>query len=234
MVFDEQDIPDYCVLVLDGEETTPTSVIAQDGMNRIEPQITEEYVEFQFLLNRADNGRGNGEILYSNSKLPIGEGYNYALVEIIDNGEETQPIEDYRILPGSTNEKDDLVFEISDFSKRGNFRLYKVLSIEEVEKCNKFLEEKIDLDELFTLDGFVYIPLENFGITDVFTIGIKAPSDKTSGSNSDELGLQESDDPEDDDNGSSNQNDDGNGDDAKPGGGNIGGDDEKPGGGNEG
>ena len=123
------------------------------------------------------------------------------MIDITESDEEEQPNDESRILPGSINDDGELIFEVSNLAKRVTFNLYKGLTIEEVEECNEFLEEKIDLDSNYRVGGFVYIPLKDFGITDVFSIGIKAPYDKNSESDSGGENSEESDDTDDDDSG---------------------------------
>ena len=52
--------------------------------------------------------------------------------------------------------------------------MHKVLTIEEIEECNQFLENKIDLESLFQVDGMVYIPMIDYGVMDIFSMGITA------------------------------------------------------------
>lgn len=160
-----QEMPEYCTFFIEqDEETSP--VITLDGTTQIEPEITEELTEYQILLPRSDNGRGDGNIHYSNPVLPIGDTHNYVFIEEPANA-------DSRLFSGTVNEDSELIFKIDDLSKRGNFALYKVLTIEEVEQCNQFLE--IDIVSSFQVDGLVYIPLKEYGIMDQFAMGIKVP-----------------------------------------------------------
>ena len=209
MVPNDQEVPDYCTFILEQEETSPTSTVALDGNTLIEPEITEEFNEYKFLLQRADNGRGNGSIHYLNPALPVGDVHNYALIENSNIDDEDQLTDDSRIFPGVVDEKGDLVFEISEFAKRGNFSLYKVLTIDESEECNRFIGNKIDLASLYSADGLVYVPLNEHGIIDQFSMGIKAPNESSTGNNTT--------------NGTGRSEDDDNGDkDDEPGNGNLG------------
>jgi len=88
---------------------------------------------------------------------------------------EVPPGNDARIFPGIAHENDILEFEIADLEKRGNFSLYKVLKIEEVNECNQFLDPPIEMEKIFQSGGLVYIPLHEYGMMDQFSMGIKAP-----------------------------------------------------------
>jgi hypothetical protein len=196
----DQEIPEYCMIVIEQDDTSYTSTFTLDGVNQIEPEITDDFNEYQFLLQRAENGRGNGSIQYSNLALPIGDGQRYALVEFWNTDNKDQPNDDSRIFPGDAGENGELVFEIADLAKRGNFSLSKVLTIEEVEECNQFFENEIDLESLYQVDGLVYIPLNDYGIIDKFAMGIKAPdktlteNDTSNGTNVDDSDGDESND----------------------------------------
>ena len=205
----DQEMPEFCTFALEAEETSSTSIITLDGTAEIEPAITDENSEYLFLLPRADNGRGNGSIHYSNPILPIGDDHNYALIDLGNIDDEDQPNDDPITFPGIIGQDDELVFQISNLEKRGTFLLYKVLTIEEVVECNQFLDNKIDLDSLYSTNGLVYIPLNEYGITDKFSVGIKAPvdnsteNDTTNGKDNDDFNGNGS------DNGINNDGDDG-------------------------
>ena len=174
---DNPDMPEYCLLLLDSDETLSNTTVVVDGVSQIEPKTKEELPEYHILLPRADNGRGNGTIHYSNPLLPVGGEHEYALVQYWNIDGENQPYDGAEIYPGVVDENGELIFSISELAYGCNLFLCKVLTIEEVDECNQYLENEIDTSKLFVEDGFVYLPLKDFGVTDSFALRIQAASD---------------------------------------------------------
>ncbi|MBT7080450.1 MAG: hypothetical protein HN855_06755 [Anaerolineae bacterium] len=50
MSSDVQEVPDYCMLVMDQEGVPSTSLVTQDGTIHIKPDEMQENVTYQFLL----------------------------------------------------------------------------------------------------------------------------------------------------------------------------------------
>ena len=171
---DNPDMPEYCMLLLDSDETLPSTTVVVDGVTQIEPKTREEFQEYHIMLPRADNGRGNGTIHYSNSLLPMGGDHEYALVQFWNIDGENQPYDGSDIFPGIIRENGELVFSITELGYGCNLFLCKVLTIEEVKKCNQFLEDDIDFDNLYSKDGFIFVPLIDYGIPETFRLGISA------------------------------------------------------------
>ena len=176
-----QEMPEYCTFVVNQGDTSQASTVILDGARQIQPEISDGHNAFQFLLPRADNGRGNGVIQYSNPGLPIGDDHTYALME-------APTWIDAMLFPGTT-ENGELEFEITNLEKRRKYSLYKVLTVEEVNQCNPFLDPAIDLENVFQVDGMVYIPLSEYGIMDQFKIGIQASDQGSGGEDTDGDGV---------------------------------------------
>jgi hypothetical protein len=173
------DMPEYCLLLLDSDEPLSSTTVAVNGISQIEPKTSEEIQEYHIMLPRADNGRGNGTIHYSNPLLPMGEEHEYALVQYWNIDGENQPYEGSNIYPSVIGEDGELIFSISELGYGCNLFICKVLTLEEVVECNQFLENKIELENFYSVDGFVFIPLKDYGIMDRFALRIQASNDSS-------------------------------------------------------
>ena len=175
---DEPEIPEYCSFLIDGETVSNTTVNL-DGTLQVEPKSKEDFEEYYVMLPRADNGRGNGTLHYSNPLLPIGDEHQYALVQYWNIDGENQPYEGSNTYPGVIGEDGELVFSITELGYGCNLFLCKVMTIEEVEICNQFLEDEIDTEKLFIEDGFVYLSLKDYGVLESFRLGILAATESS-------------------------------------------------------
>ena len=128
----EPDIPEYCSFLID-DETVSSATVNLDGSLLVEPKSKEDFEEYYVMLPRADNGRGNGVLHYSNPLLPIGDKHQYALVQYWNIDGENQPYEGSNIYPGAIGEDGELVFSITELGYGCNLFLCKVMTIEEVE-----------------------------------------------------------------------------------------------------
>ena len=128
----EPEIPEHCLFLIDGE-TVSNATVNLDGSLPVEPKSKGEFEEYYIMLPRADNGRGNGTLYYSNPLLPIGDEYQYALVQYWNIDGENRPYEGSNTYPGVIGEDGELVFSITELGYGCNLFLCKVMTIEEVE-----------------------------------------------------------------------------------------------------
>ncbi len=184
------DMPEYCLLLLDSDETLSSTTVVVDEISQIEPKTSEEFQEYHIMLPRADNGRGNGTIHYSNPLLPVGDEHEYALVQYWNIDGENQPYDGSDVYPGVVGENGELVFSISELGYRSNLFLCKVMTVEELDECNQFLEIKIELEKLHSVDNVVYFPLKDYGVLDSFAMRIQASSASTTSSEPGNTGTQ--------------------------------------------
>jgi len=182
------EMPEYCTFVLESDEIPSETTVMLDGNLGVVPKTDEEFSQYRFLLPRAENGRGNGIIQYMNPILPISDEHDYVLAQFWYIDGEDKPYYVSDIFTGVVGEKGELVFEMSELGYGYDLLLYRVMTLDEVTECNQFLENEIDLESMYSADGFVYVPLKEYGVLDAFTLRIQVSTEPSTGSDTGSAG----------------------------------------------